>query len=251
MLTDKTRFLPKDKPLAELLIKTIEKCRALQADAFALLPQQTQQTLLGFYREQDSLDARLYVGKITIGEYNVAMNRMVAEGKKAFFGEVRPDTDSSTKQASAEVGGTKPSPVQPQAQTATIQQSHQTRLALVIGNSNYTDLPKLKNPANDAHAIVDALRDIGFDVTFIADASETNLRHAVRKFADQSSRVDVALVYFAGHGAEVDGENYLLPVDMEIPRTESDIQLSSLKMDDLVNSIRSTTKILFFDGTEN
>jgi uncharacterized caspase-like protein len=140
------------------------------------------------------------------------------------------------------------SPVQPQIQTATIQQPRQTRLALVIGNSNYTDLPKLKNPANDARAVVEALRELGFDVTLVTDASETNIRRAVRKFSDQSGQVDVALVYYAGHGAQVNGENYLLPVDMEIPQTEADIELSSLKVDDLVNSIRSATKIVFLDA---
>src|SRR5215470_17672898 len=152
MLTDKTRLLPKDKPLADLFVKTIDKCKALERDAIALLPNQTQQRFDGFFREVDSLNARLYLGKITIGEYNVGINRIVIEEKKAFFGDVRPNSDGASKQASAEVGATNPSWVQPRAQTATIQQPHQTRLALVIGNSNYTDLPKLKNPANDAHA---------------------------------------------------------------------------------------------------
>ena len=87
-----------------------------------------------------------------------------------------------------------------------------------------------------------------FDVTLVTDASETNIRRAIRKFADQSDRVDVALVYYAGHGAQVSGDNYILPVDMEIPHTEADIELSSLKVDDLVNSIRSPTKIVFLDA---
>jgi uncharacterized caspase-like protein len=246
MLTDKARLLPKDKPLADLAIKTIEKCRALEADAIALLPQQTQQRFKSFYREQDSLIARLYLGKITIGEYNVAVSRIVADGLKALYGDARPESsDVGPKQAIA-----RPSLVQQQAQAATVRsaETHLTRLALVIGNSNYTDLPKLKNPANDARAVVSALRDLGFDVTLVTDASEINIRRAVRKFADHSDEADVALVYFAGHGAEVNGENYLLPVDMEIPRTEADIELSSLKMDDLINSIRSPTKVLFLDA---
>ena len=121
-------------------------------------------------------------------------------------------------------------------------------MALVIGNSKYLDLPQLKNPANDARAMVNALRGLGFDVTLVTDASEQNIRRAVRRFADQSDQADLALVYYAGHGAQVDGENYLLPVDMEIPRTEADIELSSLKVDDLVNSIRSATKIVFLDA---
>ena len=251
MLTDKTRLLPKDKPLADLAIKTIEKCRALNADAMAMLPEQTRVRFQAYDREEDLLTARLYVGKITIGEYNVAMNRIVVEGLKALHGDESPASPhGDLKQASIEVGRTKSSQVQQQMQTATVQsrEPRLTRLALVIGNSKYTDLPRLKNPANDARAIVDALRDVGFDVTLVTDASETNIRRAVRKFADQSDQVDVALVYYAGHGAQVNGENYLLPVDMEIPHTEADIELSSLKVDDLLNSIRSPTKIVFLDA---
>src|SRR5262249_51390767 len=97
MLTDPTRVLAKDRPLAALMIKTIEKCKALQRDAIALLPNQTQQRFDGFFREVDSLNARLYLGKITIGEYNVGINRIVIEEKKAFFGDVRPDSDVAKK----------------------------------------------------------------------------------------------------------------------------------------------------------
>ena len=121
----------------------------------------------------------------------------------------------------------------PQQQAKTPTYDH-TRSALVIGNSKYTDLPKLTNPANDARAIVDVLQDLGFEVTLVTDASEVNLRRAVRKFADQSSKAELALIYYAGHGAQINGENYLLPVDMEIPHTEADVELSSLKVDDLV-----------------
>jgi hypothetical protein len=249
MLTDKTRLLPKDKPLADLAIKTIYKCRALYADAYAKLPEQTRLRFKASDREQDSLIARLYSGKITIGEYNVGMNRIVSEGLKTLHGDVSPDPSrADAKQIANDAGATKTKPsVVKQAQPA-VSAPPQARLALVIGNSNYTDLPKLKNPANDAHAIVGALRDIGFDVTLVTDASETNIRRAIRKFAEQSDRVDVALIYYAGHGAQVNGQNYLLPLDMEIPHTEADIELSSLKVDDLINSIRSPTKIVFLDA---
>jgi uncharacterized protein len=82
----------------------------------------------------------------------------------------------------------------------------------------------------------------------VTNASEANLRRAVRKFADQSSKAELALIYYAGHGAQINGQNYLLPVDMEIPRTEADVELSSLKVDDLVNSVRSTTKVVLLDA---
>jgi hypothetical protein len=235
MLTNRTRLLAKDKSLADLAIKTLGKCRAMYAEATVLLPQQTQLRIQGFDRAQDSLIARLYAGKVTFGDYNLGMNRIAEEMLSAMYG-VPPDV----AQAKA--------PSVPQQAQTTQPKSPQTRFALVIGNSKYTDLPKLTNPTNDARATVDALRDLGFDVTLVMDTSEVNLRRAVRRFADQSSQADLTLVYYAGHGAQVNGENYLLPVDMEIPHTEADIELSSLKVDDLINSVRSTTKILFLDA---
>jgi hypothetical protein len=87
----------------------------------------------------------------------------------------------------------------------------QVRLALVVGNSSYSGLPKLANPANDAQAIADKLRGIAFRTTLVLDASEQDLRREVRKFASESADADIALVFYAGHGAQVNGENYLLP----------------------------------------
>jgi hypothetical protein len=108
MLTDRTRLLPKDKPLADLVLKTIEKCRELVADPIAMLPEQTRLKFQAYYREQDSLIAQLYVGKITIGEYNVGINRIVAEGIKALYGSSEPSRVDE-KQAAIGVWGDKTS----------------------------------------------------------------------------------------------------------------------------------------------
>ena len=106
MLTDQTRILPKDRPLAELAIKTMGKCRALYANAIVLLPQQqTQRIFEGFFREQDSLNARLYLGKITIGEYNVGINQIVTEESKLFFSDVRPESFARRFKTSFHRGG--------------------------------------------------------------------------------------------------------------------------------------------------
>jgi hypothetical protein len=66
----------------------------------------------------------------------------------------------------------------------------------------------------------------------VVDASEQALRREVRSFASDSERADIALVFYGGHGAQVNGDNYVLPVDMDVPRTETDIQLTGLKVDD-------------------
>jgi Caspase domain len=82
----------------------------------------------------------------------------------------------------------------------------------------------------------------------VTDVSETDLRREVRKFASDSAKADIAFVCYAGHGVQVSGENYVLPVDMAIPETEADIELTGLKVDNLVNSMRARTKIAFLDA---
>lgn len=122
------------------------------------------------------------------------------------------------------------------------------RLALVIGNSKYVEFGNLDNPTNDAKGIDKALKELGYNTRLVLDANESTMRREVKRFASASQGADVALVYYAGHGSQVSGDNYLLPTDLETPRTETDIQLSSIKVDDIVNSLRSKIKILLLDA---
>lgn len=122
------------------------------------------------------------------------------------------------------------------------------RIALIIGNSNYTELGTLPNTVNDARNINRSLVDMGYKTRLIINANEATLRKEVKLFAADSDKANIALVFYAGHGAQVTGENYLLPVDINIPKRESDIQLSALKVDDIVNSMKSKTKVVFLDA---
>ena len=122
------------------------------------------------------------------------------------------------------------------------------RIALVIGNSKYSELGTLPNTINDAKAISKSLTDMGYKTKFLMDAKESDLRRALKAFANESDVASIAVVYYAGHGAQVNSENYLLPVDIDIPKRESDIQLSALKVDDIINSLRSKTKVIFLDA---
>jgi hypothetical protein len=122
------------------------------------------------------------------------------------------------------------------------------RIALVIGNSKYQELGTLKNTINDAKGISSQLSDLGYKVTMLTDANEISLRRAVRRFAADSENASVSVIYYAGHGAQIQGENYILPTDLDIPQRESDIQLSSLKVDDLINSVKSKIKVIFLDA---
>jgi hypothetical protein len=90
------------------------------------------------------------------------------------------------------------------------------RVALVVGNARYAHVGDLANPPNDAAEIAAALREAGFEVTEIADAGFDRLRRALARFGDAAGRADTAVIYFAGHGMEIDRRNYLLPVDAEL-----------------------------------
>jgi hypothetical protein len=122
------------------------------------------------------------------------------------------------------------------------------RVALVIGNSSYTELGTLSNTKNDALDIERELASLGFSTKLVLDANEQTLRREFRLFSARSEGASVALVFYAGHGAQIAGENYLLPVDLDIPNREADIQLSAVKVDDLLSSIKSSVKIVFLDA---
>jgi len=102
-----------------------------------------------------------------------------------------------------------------QVQQPQIAARKERRLALVIGNSNYKGSP-LGNPANDATDIASQLKSFGFQTTLLRDATLSQMRDATRKFADQLPSTDVALVYFAGHGIEMKGRNYMIPINADM-----------------------------------
>lgn len=93
------------------------------------------------------------------------------------------------------------------------------RLALVIGNSNYRVRP-LRNPINDANDVSYALKSSGFQVIDLRDASLQQMRAGVRQFGDRLINNDVGLVYYSGHGVEVKGRNYFIPVNADIQRED-------------------------------
>jgi len=96
------------------------------------------------------------------------------------------------------------------------------RVALVIGNSNYKNSP-LTNPVNDATDIAKALQDYGFKVILKRDAGTRDMRQAIRDFGNELRRAEVGLFYFAGPGAQVRGNNYLIPVGADI-ESEADVE---------------------------
>jgi len=107
----------------------------------------------------------------------------------------------------------------------------ESRLALVIGNSNYRAVTALPNPVNDAKAVSGELKSAAFDVTEALDLGQSDMRRAIRDFAGKIAAKGadtIALVFYAGHGVQVDGENFLVPVDARIQR-EADIAIRNSK----------------------
>ena len=104
-----------------------------------------------------------------------------------------------------------------------VDNSAQNRTALVIGNANYIKAP-LRNPVNDALAISEQLKIMGFEVFTYTDVSQAEMKNAIRKFGDAlNKKSGVGLFYYAGHGVQSNGKNFLIPVDANIER-EYDIE---------------------------
>lgn len=132
----------------------------------------------------------------------------------------------------------------------------ENRVALVIGQSNYRAVVPLPNPANDAKAMSQMLADSGFEVSTASDLSQSEMRTKVGDFAAKVAAKGpdtVALVFYAGHGLQIDGENFLVPVDVD-PKRETDIPLQAVRLNDVLNtltSVPSKTRILLLDACRN
>lgn len=132
----------------------------------------------------------------------------------------------------------------------------ESRIALVIGNSAYQSVPQLPNPANDAKQMTEFLKSAHFEVMTARNLTQTEMRRTIGEFARKvaSKGPDtVALVYYGGHGLQVDGDNYLVPVDANI-KQEADVPLQTLRLADLMNALAavpSKTRIVMLDACRN
>ena len=116
------------------------------------------------------------------------------------------------------------------------------RVALVIGNSAYRNVPALANPEKDATVIAATLRKIGFQVVALTNASHDVMTASLREFTKQAQQSDWAMVYYAGHGMEVAGVNYLIPIDARIS-TDRDVQLGAVPLSQVLESADAAKKI--------
>ena len=126
------------------------------------------------------------------------------------------------------------------------------RVALVIGNSAYPSSP-LSNPANDARAIAAKLKELGFDVILRENASKTTMEDAIGRFGEKLSPDSTGLMFYAGHGMQVGGHNYLLPVDAKIS-TEQRVKLEAIDAEvvlDQMAAAHARVSLLILDACRN
>jgi TPR repeat protein len=123
------------------------------------------------------------------------------------------------------------------------------RLALVIGNGRYTASP-LKNPVNDARAMAVTLRSVGFDVVVLEDATYKDMRRAIIQFGSQLRDSGVGTFYYAGHGLQVNGKNYMVPVDAVI-QGDDEVAVEAVDVDYLLarmETARNRLNIVILDA---
>jgi hypothetical protein len=125
----------------------------------------------------------------------------------------------------------------------------QERVALVIGNSAYKHVPVLVNPKNDANAIASALGRLGFEVIEGTDLTRLQFEAKIREFARAIRGAEIALFYYAGHGLQVNGINYLVPIDTQL-LDEADLEFEALRLQTILSQMEreQRTNLIILDA---
>lgn len=125
------------------------------------------------------------------------------------------------------------------------------RVALVLGNSAYTHAPPLPNPVNDANDIAAKLMDRDFIVSLAVDATKAETDVILREFANALEGADVAIFFYAGHGLQVAGQNYLVPIDAKLAK-ERDLEFEAVRLDFVLKQMElgreDKTNVVFLDA---
>ena len=122
-------------------------------------------------------------------------------------------------------------------------QASERRVALVIGNADYQSVPALANPRNDAADLSEALTLAGFEVVEGFDQTRDEMASTIREFVDRLDGASTGLFFYAGHGLQVDGRNYMIPVDL-ILRDESDLQLQAIDMNLVLSQMERDPRVI-------
>ncbi|MCZ8542661.1 caspase family protein [Mesorhizobium qingshengii] len=134
----------------------------------------------------------------------------------------------------------------------TFDTSADRRVALVVGNSEYREIPALKNPDKDAEDVSRTFRLAGFEVFVAKDLTKLQFEEQFRNYLAAADGADLAVVYYSGHGFQIGGENFLIPVDASL-KNAADIEVQAVKLDDVLEQLRSKSKIqvIILDACRN
>jgi uncharacterized caspase-like protein len=116
------------------------------------------------------------------------------------------------------------------------------KVALVIGNSAYRSVPALSNPLNDARELGDALARLGFSVSRVNNATYDKMRRAFLEFGRVARNAETAVVFYAGHGIEVGGENWLIPIDAEL-KSDTDVDHEAIGLKGAMGTVESASRL--------
>lgn len=130
-------------------------------------------------------------------------------------------------------------------------QADENRFALVIGNSSYEKIGRLGNPGRDADLVAKSLEAVGFEVSVHFDLDEDGLGKVLDDLADRAPDLDVAVLYFAGHGIQKDGENFLIPVDAQL-KSATSIERETVSLRSFMEVMEEVPiSLLFLDACRN
>ena len=123
------------------------------------------------------------------------------------------------------------------------------RVALVIGNAAYDHLPQLDNTVHDANLVREALNKIGFEVYFGANLKRIETEDVLKRFYRASDKASISLVYYAGHGLQLGGDNYIVPVDAALA-SAYDVELQTINLSDIYQYLRihTSAQLVFLDA---
>ena len=128
------------------------------------------------------------------------------------------------------------------------------RVALVIGNNTYQNLPKLEKAVNDANSVAAELKKVGFEVSLATNVGQKKMNQAINEFVQKVSGGGVGVFFYAGHGVQIDNQNYLIPVDMDPPRDPSDVgdqAISIPRLQDKLADAKAKYTLLVLDACRN
>jgi tetratricopeptide (TPR) repeat protein len=186
-----------------------------------------------------------------LADYRVALafdpDKKQVGGREAAEGIARVEQNLAAK-----ASGTKVAVVTSQAAAsaaASVVTPIGRRVALVIGNGKYQHAAQLPNPPNDAADIANALRKLGFDVVEGRDLGKREMEDKIREFGRKLDKADLALLFYAGHGMQVAGRNYLVPVDAKLERA-GDLSLDTIEVGQILAQMEAEKRVnlVFLDA---